>query len=242
MGWLDWILEKLFGFLPAGDRADAVDLETLASYVDQIKSMYQTEGMYSLAVSIPVKDITLKKPLKKFLEESDPVLNVKNMLNNNEVYVGRRVVAAKVLKPLNGRVEHAESRVVDQLDALFTNQEENNQDMLLFYVYASPCVEHCLQTKPPGSILDRINKIRQWQSYAVVFSEVFQPRDQNDAVPYDKLRAALLLLGNHQGPRGQIGLDHVFRCKKSEGSGLMECISCANGNQVAHECISNFPR
>ncbi|KAI9529268.1 hypothetical protein NQZ68_013575 [Dissostichus eleginoides] len=71
--------------------------------------------MFSLAVSIPLLENT--NSLQQVLEQSDPVLNLKNTLNNNEVYVGRRVVAAKVLKPVNGPVQHAESRVVDHLDA-----------------------------------------------------------------------------------------------------------------------------
>ncbi|KAI9529266.1 hypothetical protein NQZ68_013573 [Dissostichus eleginoides] len=85
----------------AVDRADAVDLKTLASYVSQIKTMYQPRegGMFSLAISIPLLENT--NSLQQVLQESDPVLNLKNTLNNNEVYVGRRVVAAKVLKPLN---------------------------------------------------------------------------------------------------------------------------------------------
>ncbi|KAF3852691.1 hypothetical protein F7725_006046 [Dissostichus mawsoni] len=237
MAGLCWMAVMLSVLLSAVDRADAVDLETLASYVSQIKTMYGTQGMFSLAVSIPLLENT--NSLQQVLKGSDPVKNVKDALNKDEVYVGRRVVAAKLLNQLDKSVQHAESRVVDHLDALFKKQEENNQDMLLFYVYASPCDQHCLQTEPPGSILNRINKIRQWQSYAVVFSEVFKPRNQNDPVPYDKLRAALRLLGNHQGPRGQIGLDHVFRCKKPERSDPMECTRCGNGNQVAHKCISN---
>ena len=39
MGWLEWILEKLYFFLCPGQRANAVDQETLPTYVSQIKTM-----------------------------------------------------------------------------------------------------------------------------------------------------------------------------------------------------------
>nr|XP_033934228.1 uncharacterized protein LOC117442342 [Pseudochaenichthys georgianus] len=238
MAGLCWMAVMLTVLLSAGDRADAVDLETLASYVNQISAMYGTHGTYSLAVSIPLPEMNRNKNKKTFLEDllkkSDPVERVKDKLDKDEVYVGTRVVASK----FHEEGQHAESRVVDKLVTLFNSEVNKAQDMLLFYVFATPCGK-CLQIGTTRSLLDKYDQIRLWQSYAVVFSEVFQPRDQKDRIPDVKMRAAIQAFGNYQGPRGQIGLDHLFRCMKPEGSNRMVCISCDNGNQVAHQCFSD---
>ncbi|KAF3852692.1 hypothetical protein F7725_006047 [Dissostichus mawsoni] len=236
MAGLCWMAVMLSVLLSAVDRADAVDRGTLWTWKHlphtslksrQCESLsesfaeshryyfFETKqwavlcrvllryqpmegGMFSLAVSIPLLENT--NSLQQVLKGSDPVKNVKDALNKDEVYVGRRVVAAKFLE----QVQHAESRVLDHLDALFTKQEENNQDMLLFYVYT------------PKNKNEVTNKVTY-----------------DYEVPYADRSDALLRLGN------QIGLDHVFRCKKPEGSNRMVCIRCDNGNQVAHKCISN---
>ncbi|KAI4832492.1 hypothetical protein KUCAC02_015459 [Chaenocephalus aceratus] len=93
MAGLCWMAVMLTVLLSAGDRADAVDLETLASYVNQISAMYGTHGTYSLA-------------------------RVKDKLDKDEVYVGTRVVASK----FHEEGQHAESRVVDKLVTLFNNE------------------------------------------------------------------------------------------------------------------------
>nr|XP_033944723.1 uncharacterized protein LOC117450837 [Pseudochaenichthys georgianus] len=204
----------------------------------EVKYWYGTHGTYCLAVSIPLPEMNRNKNKKNFLEDllkkSDPVERVKDKLDKDEVYVGTRVVASK----FHEEGQHAESRVVDKLVTLFNNEVNKAQDMLLFFAFATPC-KKCLKIGTTRSLLDKYDQIRLWQSYAAVFSEVFQPKDQKDRIPDDTRRDALLLLGKHQGPRGQIGLDHVFRCMKPEGSNRMVCISCDNGNQVAHQCFSD---
>ncbi|XP_034055471.1 uncharacterized protein LOC117535190 [Gymnodraco acuticeps] len=244
MAGLCWMTVMLTVLLSAGDRADAVDsadavdLETLASYVNQISALYGTHGTYSLAVSIPLPEMNRNKNKKTFLadllKKSDPVERVKDKLDKDEVYVGTRVVASKFQE----EGQHAESRVVDNLVTLFNNKVNKAQDMLLFYAFTTPCGK-CFQLGSTGNNLDRYNQIRLWQSYAAVFSEVFQPRDKKDRLPDVNMGAAIQLFGNYQGPRGQIGLDHIFRCMKPEGSKSMVCISCDNGNQVADQCFSD---
>ncbi|KAK1886674.1 COMM domain containing protein 1 [Dissostichus eleginoides] len=84
----------------AVDRANAVNKANAVDRADAVPT--QGRGMFSLAVSIPLLENT--NSLQQVLKKSDPVKNVEDAFASHEVYVGRRVVAAKVLKPLNGPV------------------------------------------------------------------------------------------------------------------------------------------
>ncbi|XP_029290744.1 uncharacterized protein LOC115010294 [Cottoperca gobio] len=233
MALLCWMAVVLAFFLSADNSVDAVDSSRLATLVNGILREYRTPGMFSLAVSIPEDQ---NRNIEDILQEvflSDPGDDVKNN-NKNEVYVGSRVVAAKVLERSNRGADHAESRVVDHLSELF--KKNNSNDFLLFYVYASPCVEKCSSDTHHESILRRINAIREWKSYAVVFSKIFKPRN-GQANTEQELSGALQRLGTYQGTEGQIGLNNIFRCDKRNN--WMQCNSCLSGNQVQQYCISD---
>ncbi|XP_049428526.1 uncharacterized protein si:dkey-96g2.1 [Epinephelus fuscoguttatus] len=217
MAGLCWMAVMVAFFLSA-ENSLAVDQNRLASFVNGIVRQYATQGMFSLAVSIPdnqnqnINDIF----------QSDPPDNVKNAINNGDVYKGPRVVAAKVLRPTNGRPDHAESRVVDELNRLF--RRSNPNDLLLFYVYASPCVERCSSNTHQQSILRRIQRIRQWRNYAFVFSKIFRASNGYTNTDAER-RGALERLGS------SIGLENIFRC---DG----QCTSCSYGGYVANYCVS----
>ncbi|XP_044045409.1 uncharacterized protein LOC122873121 isoform X2 [Siniperca chuatsi] len=127
----------------------------------------------------------------------------------------------------DGRADHAEYRVLQHFDTLVSNLDEN--DLLLFYVLASPCDQMCTSETSPWSILKSIKQIQKWKNYAVVFSNVFKPRD-SESIPDEDLRGAIERLGQ------SVGLRNIFRCKV-KGAG--QCTSCSNGNQVARYCFSS---
>nr|XP_040043301.1 uncharacterized protein LOC120825641 [Gasterosteus aculeatus aculeatus] len=128
----------------------------------------------------------------------------------------------------DGRANHAESRVVDNFNTLMVNR--NKDDFLLFYVLASPCDQKCASETSRFSILEKINVITEWTNYAVVFSDLFKPKN-GKAPPECKLERALQLLGN------QIGLQNIFRC-----DGSVPCTRCDSGDDVTPFCYSDDPR
>lgn len=225
--------------------------------------------MFSLAVSIPYNSDTKMYDIGKVPDTGD---EVRNRILNCEVYTGRRVVAATVLRWPNvlkqcpaGRVQwpdvlrkcpktvktwahveitcpeavqdkradHAEYRTLQHFDTLVHNH--NKEDLLLFYVLASPCDKRCTSESNHFNILTRINQILNWKNYAVVFSDVFKPRV--GFIPESDLRGALERLGGYKGPLGSIGLKNIFRCKKDRGA--VQCRSCSSNNDVASYCFSD---
>ncbi|XP_038568667.1 uncharacterized protein LOC119898593 [Micropterus salmoides] len=229
MAGLCWMAVMLAVFLSAENSLAVMDQNRLAAIVNGILREYGTRGMFSLAIRIPDNQ---NQNLNQILQQvfgSDPGNNVKNTINSGEVYIGNRVVAAKVLQRPTGGAEHAESRVVDHLDHLF-NSNANDHDWLLFYVYASPCVEKCSSNRHRESILQRLNHIRQWDNYAVVFSTIFIPRTGQPNT--DRQRSAAL-----QRIGSSVGLDNIFRCARQDR--WMQCTSCSVGGQVAPYCVSD---
>lgn len=131
-------------------------------------------------------------------------------------------------KVRDGRADHAEYRTLQHLNTLVSNL--NRADLLLFYVLASPCTKRCTGTGPL-SILDMINPILNWNNYAVVFSNIFQPRS-GPRISDKELQGSLERLGAHRGSLGSIGLSNIFRCSPTQ------CTSCSHGGQVSRYCYS----
>lgn len=134
-------------------------------------------------------------------------------------------------KVRDGTADHAEYRTLQHFNALVLNH--NRDDLLLFYVLASPCTNRCTGTGR-FSILNIINPILNWNNYAVVFSNIFQPRN-GPRIPEAELREALERLGTHKGRLGSIGLRNIFRCNAEN---VMQCTSCSSGGQVSRYCYS----
>lgn len=131
-------------------------------------------------------------------------------------------------KVRDGRADHAEYRTLQYLNTLVSNL--NRADLLLFYVLASPCSKRCTG-EGRLNILDMINPILKWNNYAVVFSNIFQPRN-GPRIPDEELRGSLERLGAHRGSLGSIGLSNIFRCSPKQ------CTSCSHGGQVSRYCYS----
>lgn len=136
-----------------------------------------------------------------------------------------------------GTADHAEFRTLQHFNTLLTNHNRN--DLLLFYVFASPCAQRCASETSTRNILDLINPILGWNNYAFVFSKVFKPRT-NDPIPEEDLQGALRILGTHQGALGAIGLENIFRCDGPPGR--KQCTSCSTGGQVTRKCYVDEPQ
>ncbi|CAB1459798.1 unnamed protein product [Pleuronectes platessa] len=91
-------------FLLSTEHSFAVNLNELAPLVNKLLSEYRFNGMFSLAVSIPLnqdqnKNQNQNQGANQIIQEvlkSDHAANVKNKINKGEVYIGSRVVAAEV--------------------------------------------------------------------------------------------------------------------------------------------------
>nr|XP_043872987.1 uncharacterized protein LOC122761810 [Solea senegalensis] len=223
---LRWTAVTLVFFLSTEDRADAVDPQRLSRIVRGLLRQYGVKGMFSLAVSVPEnqnQNQNINQILRQVFE-SDPADDVKNTINNGEVYVGSRVVAAKVLRLESGS-DHAEARVASSL-AHFT-QSLNDNDLLLFYVYASPCAEKCTLQGHRKNILQDVGLLQQWTHHAFVFSKIFTSTS-GFTNTQDQLQGALRALG------AAVGQDSVFRCDGPE------CVGCFSDNQhIAPYCVSD---
>ncbi|XP_029948753.1 uncharacterized protein LOC115389494 [Salarias fasciatus] len=136
----------------------------------------------------------------------------------------------------DGTADHAEYRTVQSLHALL--KKHNKDDLLIFYVLASPCLNRCADETNHRSILKHIIQIQKWKNYAFVFSDVFSPRS-GQVIPEEDLRRALWQLGTYKGPLGSIGLNNIFRCtKQSADSSKVTCRNCSQNNLVARDCFS----
>ncbi|KAM3624022.1 uncharacterized protein V6R79_018180 [Siganus canaliculatus] len=132
-----------------------------------------------------------------------------------------------------GGADHAEYRTLQGFNTLLQNPNKN--DLLLFFILASPCSNKCTRENGKWSILGSINQILNWNNHAIVFSLVFRPRSGQN-IPEEELHGALERLGSYQGSLGSIGLNNIFRCY---GRGSVQCLSCSSGGQVAPYCISD---
>ncbi|XP_062249574.1 uncharacterized protein LOC133958675 [Platichthys flesus] len=240
-------------FLLSTEHSFAVNVKELAPLVNELLSGYRFNSMFSLAVSIPLNQDQNKNQnqnqnqnhgANQIIQEvlkSDHADNVKNKINKGEVYIGSRVVAAEVRRLEKGS-DHAESRVVNNLDQLVNSPQVNNNDLLLFYVYASPCVEKCTSYGHTENILKKINRIRHWKSYAVVFSKIFKPKKGQENTKEERIDA-LERLAWYKVGGGHIGLENIFRCDRTKQSQklTMQCISCSSNGNVAHKCVSDDP-
>ncbi|XP_040891691.1 uncharacterized protein LOC121180385 [Toxotes jaculatrix] len=127
-----------------------------------------------------------------------------------------------------GKADHAEFRTLQQLNTLVHSEN----DFLLFYVLASPCEGRCTNERNPLNILNKITEIKNWRNYAVVFSNIFKPRE-GGAIPEENLRESLARLGT------KIGLNRIYRCNEQGPNKLVQCTSCSDGEQVTRYCYSD---
>lgn len=129
----------------------------------------------------------------------------------------------------DGKADHAEFRTLQNISTLVSNHREGSNDLLVFYVLASPCDKRCTSETNDWSILQSIKSIKKWKNYAVVFTNIFVPRN-GAQIPDEERQGALERLGNY------VGLDNIFRCFKDKGK--MQCINCSSSGAVARPCYS----
>lgn len=129
-----------------------------------------------------------------------------------------------------GRADHAEFRTLQNINTLVSRHRKGSNDLLFFYVLASPCDKRCTSETNHWSILKSITSIKKnWKNYAVVFTNIFVPR-KGAQIPEKERQEALERLGN------SVGLGNIYRCFKDKGK--MQCINCSNSGVVARPCYS----
>ncbi|XP_027875115.1 uncharacterized protein LOC114145655 [Xiphophorus couchianus] len=126
-----------------------------------------------------------------------------------------------------GRAEHAEYRILQNLHTWLNNQNMG-QDLLLFYAFASPCTRTCTNRDSDYNILSPLTGYVEF-NIVFVFSKVHQPR--NVIMSPDVLQDALKNLG------GTIGLDRIFRCDRVNGR--IKCVNCNDNENVAGWCYDD---
>ncbi|XP_061881985.1 uncharacterized protein LOC133633471 [Entelurus aequoreus] len=132
----------------------------------------------------------------------------------------------------DNRADHAEYRVLNTFKTWAVGKKK--KDLMLFYVFASPCTDRCTHENSALNILQLVENINQWPQHVMVFSKVFQPKGK-DPIEADKLKAALSKLGDHLGKGG---LGNIFRCDR-EGQKMM-CVGCSGGGgEVTPHCYQN---
>ncbi|XP_039469458.1 uncharacterized protein LOC116319576 [Oreochromis aureus] len=131
----------------------------------------------------------------------------------------------------DGRADHAEFRTLQYVNTLVKSQN----DLIVFYVRASPCDQRCTNEDNRWNILTKIQDIMKWKDYVVVFSDVFRPRN-GGPIPVNNLRGSLERLGNAIADPGSNGLQHIFRCYRQQ---KMKCFSCNDNGAVTDECVSD---
>lgn len=236
------------------------------TWLCQLVFVDRRRPMFSLVVSVSHDTKTGLYDVNTVTDASE---TVRDKILKCDVYVGKRMVAATVLRwpnvleqcpgermqwpsilkkcsstpqtwaevkskcPQNtiqdGKADHAEFRTLQNIRTLVSNHREGSNDLLVFYVLASPCDKRCTSETNHWSILQSIKSIKKWKNYAVVFTNIFVPRN-GAQIPDKERQGALERLGN------SVGLDNIFRCFKDKGK--MQCINCSSSGAVARLCYS----
>ncbi|KAL3995796.1 DNA excision repair protein ERCC-4 [Sarotherodon galilaeus] len=144
---------------------------------------------------------------------------------------------------LDSQAVHAESRTLDYFKDNDKIRKNSKDDLMVFYVRASPCDETCTNPGNTRNILSKIQAIKNWKNYVFVFSDVFRP-DDNNPNRVNELRGSLERLGDAiADPGSEVkdkrsnGLQHIFRCYKQPEMDEMKCLICNTNGAVAQKCI-----
>lgn len=159
---------------------------------------------------------------------------VKNKCPNVKKWFDFNLCTNKEIKDLkrevDGLVQHGEYRVLQNFNTLVNrmNKGLRKTDLMLFYIFKSPCYTRCASNHPHFSILNSIRSINNWNSYALVFSGIFVPGHTADtpAQLEQNRRTALTNLGN------AIGIENIYRCWDGH------CTRCGGPGAVSNTCVN----
>lgn len=219
--------------IPYNSDTNTYDISEVTDTGDQVKTTILNCDVYTSRTMVAATVLRWPNVLKQCPEGRVKWRNVLNKCPKT-VKTWADVESQCPEAVFEGKADHAEYRVLQQFNTLVKNL--NKQDLLLFYVLASPCDTKCTNELNPSNILQLINQIRNWNNYAVVFSDVFKPRN-GKSIPENDLRGSLERLGRYEGLLGSVGLNNIFRCKGSP----VQCRSCSNNGEVAQYCFSDAP-
>ncbi|KAF3688106.1 hypothetical protein EXN66_Car003778 [Channa argus] len=229
MNSFSWTAVALLLF--AGNSFAAVDQNKLATIVKDMLDKYDPKCMFSMAVSIPLKNTDQDYDINQvFTTENGN--KVKEEILSGGVYKEGRIVAAKFLRKTKTTPEyHAEYRVLQNFNTL-DNNNYFDHDLLLFYVFGSPCFHKCTNKEDTQNILEKLKDIKKWKQYAFVFTDVFKSLNPEQSTSEEQRKQALTNLAEESG----LGLENIFRCAKSNDQ--MLCVSCSTDKQVTPSCVS----
>lgn len=146
----------------------------------------------------------------------------------------------KLKKEVDGLVQHAEYRVLQNFNTLVTriNAASKKTDLMLFYTFKSPCYGRCANSTNEFNILEKITNIKKWKNYAVVFSKIFEPNKIKQGTTEAELlrdrREALLNIGNVMN-----GVNNIYRCIQAKNL-RVQCHSCYPSGGVKDICLKSL--
>lgn len=184
----------------------------------------------------------LRWPNVRYQCPEEPVQwNVPKKCNGNKIKTWADIATfcdtKYIEENLYPQAAHAESRTLDYFKENDKIRKNSKDDLMVFYVRDSPCDETCTNPGNTRNILSKIQAIKNWKNYVVVFSNIFRP-DNNNNNPnrVNELRGSLERLGGAIADQVSNGLQHIFRCyRQSE----MKCLICNTNGAVAHKCVSD---
>ncbi|XP_067459711.1 uncharacterized protein [Thunnus thynnus] len=213
-----WMLLVLL--LPAAGSLDVKNW--LTPIVEIIRTEYRIEDQFCVAVNIQVDQNP--KELLDVLQYDRYEKVEKVMKDNDDLYIGTKVVAAK---PHDG---HAEVRVLHNMDGLFPQIEDN---FLVFYTYLSPCAPQCANPHDDRNILNDIEEITGpkylGERHALVFGKPCTRLKRCD-ITREQLEKSFINLKAK-------GFTNIFRCYFQND--VYQCHSCfSDQNQnVSEVCL-----
>ncbi|XP_072319875.1 uncharacterized protein [Eucyclogobius newberryi] len=147
-------------------------------------------------------------------------------------------ISKKLAKSPNGAVDHAEYRVLSNFNNFLNKRNSgqfNQNDLMLFYSYKSPCDTRCASLTNNWRIIQSIQGINQWPNHVLVFSNIFVPTRTN-LTPEQLKTSRSTALANLGGAIN--GMGNIYRCRV----GANRCSSCAGTTGVSDACVSDDTR
>ncbi|XP_053714224.1 uncharacterized protein LOC128755050 [Synchiropus splendidus] len=212
----------------------AVDVGILNNVVDQLLNRFKPNfpntnnaPTFTLAVKVPQGSQPGQYNVNQVPDTSDSVKNV--ILNSCDIYSSSSLVAATVLKPVDGHycqtqppvIGHSEYRVLQRF-----NLQAQGQELMVFYCSTSPCNGICTNDRNSYNILQLIKRINAWANRALVFTKIFKPPNRGPLTPAE-MTTSLKNLG------ASIGLSNIYRCSGGQ------CQRCFNNDLAVRFCIAD---
>nr|XP_055053429.1 uncharacterized protein LOC129438635 [Misgurnus anguillicaudatus] len=193
---LVWIF--LFFTLSAQDHN--LDPQTLARIVKTFESKLGQSGQYAVAFRVEKEKCLANS---KYSGEDLITDEVKNKIQNNEVYVSNNLIGAKALK--GKKTEHSEFRLKNHLKDILNVKDK----CVIFFTVNSPCLTTCLADNGQYTIKSSLTMLQAYQGIkALAFKKVWK-QDTIEALKA-KLMAIAHNLPSYQCESNNAGCKRLF--------------------------------